>query len=194
MEKKGVLQIHIETSNELDDLKANPIEAIENIMNTYGNDIKKFIYTYLNNEADTDDVTQEVFVTVYLKLSTFRGKSSLKSWIYSIAVNKCKDYMIKNRLHHSKLIERITSLTIFPKLNDVPEEYKQSSIKEELFEKVIDLPIKYREVIILYYFKELSIKEISFILNEKETTLQSRLSRARGKLKDLINEGGIILG
>ncbi|TGN33119.1 hypothetical protein E4L99_15145 [Lysinibacillus sp. S2017] len=68
-------------SNELyglDALKANPIEAVEIIMNTYGNDIKKFVYTYLNNEADADDVTQEVFVTVYLKLDTFKDNSSLR--------------------------------------------------------------------------------------------------------------------
>jgi len=194
LDKKGVFPLRMAASNELDNLKENPIEAIENIMNTYGNDVKKFIYTYLNNEADTDDVTQEVFVTVYLKLNTFKAKSSLKSWIYSIAVNKCKDYIRNNRLRPSKLIERITSLTILPKVNDVPEEYRQSSIKEGLFEKVMELPIKYREVIILYYFKELSIKEISFILKEKETTLQTRLLRARSKLKDLINEGGIILG
>lgn len=196
LENKGILPLHFKSTglDGLDVLKANPIEAVEIIMNTYGNDVKKFVYTYLNNQADTDDVTQEIFVTVYLKLSTFKGKSSLKSWIYSIAANKCKDYLRNHRLRHIKLIERITRQPIFPKVNDVPEEYKQGSMKEGLFEKVIELPIKYREVVILYYFKELSIKEISFILNEKETTLQSRLSRARSKLRDSINEGGIILG
>ena len=60
----------------------------------------------------------------------------------------------------------------------------------------MDLPIKYREVVILYYYKELSIKEICAILNEKESTLQSRLLRSRKKLKDsILNEvGGIIHG
>lgn len=58
----------------------------------------------------------------------------------------------------------------------------------------MELPVKYREVIILYYYKELSIKEISFVLKEKESTLQSRLVRARKKLREMINKGGIILG
>lgn len=44
----------------LSNIKSNPTEAIEDIMDTYGNDVKKFIYTYLKNEADTDDVTQDV--------------------------------------------------------------------------------------------------------------------------------------
>ncbi|MEK5209684.1 sigma-70 family RNA polymerase sigma factor [Psychrobacillus sp. FSL H8-0510] len=196
MESNGIIPMHFKMYgiDGLDVLKANPIKAVEIIMNTYGNEVKRFVYTYLHNEADTDDVTQEVFVTVYLKLSTFKGKSSLKSWIYSIAANKCKDHLRGNRLRQSKLMERITRQPISHQLNEVPEEYQQSTIKEGLFEKIMELPIKYREVVILYYFKELSIKEISFILNVKEPTLQSRLSRARSKLRDLINEGGIILG
>lgn len=196
MENNGMIPMHFKIYgiDGLDVLKANPIKAVEIIMNTYGNEVKKFVYTYLHNEADTDDITQEVFVTVYLKLSTFKGKSSLKSWIYSIAANKCKDHLRGHRLRQSKLIERITRQSISTSLYEVPEEYQQSTIKEGLFEKVMELPIKYREVVILYYFKELSIKEISFILNVKEPTLQSRLARARSKLRDLINEGGIILG
>ena len=196
LDSKEILPIHFNSYglDGLDVLKANPIKAVEIIMNTYGNDVKKFVYTYLHNEADTDDITQEVFVTVYLKLNTYKGKSSLKSWIYSIAANKCKDHLRGHRLRQSKLIERISRHSISSKLNEVPEEYLQSTIKEGLFEKVMELPIKYREVVILYYFKELSIKEISYILNEKEPTLQSRLSRSRSKLRELINEGGIILG
>ena len=178
---------------DLDILKANPKEAIELIMDTYGNDVKKFIYCYLKNEADTDDVTQEVFVTVYFKLNTFKGNSSLKNWIYSIAANKCKDYLRKNSLRPSKLIERITKQSVTQIDNDVSKQYEENLDKKEVFKKVMALPIKYREVVILYYFKELSIKEISYILKEKETTLQSRLLRARKGLKEVNNEGEIII-
>ena len=178
---------------DLDILKVNPIEAIELIMDTYGNDVKKFIYRYLKNEADTDDVTQEVFVTVYFKLNTFKGNSSLKNWIYSIAANKCKDYLRKNSLRPSKLIERITKQSVTQIDNDVSKQYEENLDKKEVFKKVMALPIKYREVVILYYFKELSIKEISYILKEKETTLQSRLLRARKGLRKVINEGEVII-
>ena len=164
-------------------------------MDIYGEDVKRFIYTYLKNEADTDDVTQEVFVTVYLKLSTFNGNSSLKSWIYSIATNKCKDYIRKHRIRSLNLFQRLTAQERNKAhSSDIAEEYVHSTAKEGLFEKIMELPIKYREVVIIYYYKELSIKEISFILKEKESTLQTRLLRARKKLQELLNEGGIILG
>ncbi|MFS0877348.1 RNA polymerase sigma factor [Solibacillus isronensis] len=179
----------------LSNIKSNPTEAIEDIMDTYGNDVKKFIYTYLKNEADTDDVTQDVFVTVYLKIGTFKGDSSLKTWIYSIAANMCKDYIRRHRLRPQNLFQRLTQQE-FKKnqTSDIAEDYIRSTVKEGLFEKIMELPVKYREVIILYYYKDLSIKEISYVLKEKESTLQSRLLRARKKLRELINKGGIVLG
>lgn len=182
-------------TNSFDNLKSNPVEAIEDIMETYGDDVKKFVYTYMNNEADADDVTQEVFVTVYLKIGTFKGDSSLKSWIYSIAANKCKDYIRRHRLRPINLIQRLTQQeSNKSRTSDIAEEYIQRKAKDGLFEKIMELPIKYREVIILYYYKELSIKEISFILKEKESTLQTRLLRARKKLRELLVKGGILIG
>jgi len=141
-------------SYSLNTIKSNPIEAIEDIMDIYGDEVKKFIYTYLKNEADTDDVTQEVFVTVYLKIATFKGDSSLKSWIYSIAANKCKDFIRRHRLRPQNLFQRLTQQEIKKKqTSDIAEEYIQSTVKEGLFEKIMELPVKYREVIILYYYK-----------------------------------------
>src|SRR5690625_7477862 len=77
-------------------------------MNSYGNEIKRLIYTYVKNEADTDDIAQEVFVTVYKKLHTFQKQSSLKSWLYSIAINKSKDYLRSWQVRNRNLMKRIT--------------------------------------------------------------------------------------
>lgn len=134
-------------------------------------------------------------MTVYLKIGTFKGDSSLKTWIYSIAANMCKDYIRRHRLRPQNLFQRLTQQE-FKKnqTSDIAEDYIRSTVKEGLFEKIMELPVKYREVIILYYYKDLSIKEISYVLKEKESTLQSRLLRARKKLRELINKGGIVLG
>lgn len=186
MGKPEELPVSYKPSYYSGEVQINTKKGIEYIMDTYGNEIKRFIYTYLKNEADTDDVTQEVFVAVYLKLDSFQGNSSLRSWIYSIAINKCKDYLRSWRVRNHKLIEKITKLSHLPiKFSEAPEEHT-IKIKETdlLLEKVLGLSIKYREVIILYYFKDLSVKEISYI--EKEPTVQTRLSRGRKKLKVLL--------
>ncbi|SHG49631.1 sigma-70 family RNA polymerase sigma factor [Ornithinibacillus halophilus] len=183
---------------EIDDLyvlQMNPEEAIETIMDAYGDEIKRLVFTYMNNSADTDDVTQEVFVTVYQKLNTFQGKSSLKSWIYSIAINKCKDHLRSWQSRNKRLKEKLMQ-SAQPGEQDVdtPEEQtiKQSE-SSKLLKQVMELPVRYREVIILFYFKELSTKEISNVLNTKEATVRTRLNRGREKLKKCLSneEGGV---
>lgn len=93
-------------------IKDNLEDALETIMNEYGTEIKRFIYSYIKNESDADDVTQDVFVTVYQKLDTFRGESTLRSWIYSIAINKSKDYLRSWKSRNLRIKEKLVQFTI----------------------------------------------------------------------------------
>ena len=180
------------------ELQSNPALAIETIMDMYGDEIKRLVFAYVKNSADTDDVTQEVFVTIYQKLNTFKGNSSLKSWIYSIAINKCKDYLRSWHARNKRLREKlITSSHTMKKEEITPEEQAlQRDHSSELFRTVMDLPIKYREIIILFYFKELSTGEISKILDMNEATVRTRLTRGREKLKECLSskKGGVYRG
>ena len=81
-------------------------------------------------------------MTVYFKLNTFKGNSSLKTWIYSIAANKCKDYLRKNSLRPSKLIERITKQSVAHSDNDVSKQYEENIDKTRLFEKIQKVTIR----------------------------------------------------
>lgn len=162
-------------------------EKIEIIMEEYGDEIKRLIYTYMKNEADTDDVTQEVFITIYQKLDTYKGESSFKSWLYSIAINKCKDHLRSWKFRTEKLIQKMIETnrtTGFDREKENPLNHvvKQNE-SEELLNHLMNLPIKYREILILYYFKELSTKEIAYTLDVKEGTIRTRLIRGRDRLK-----------
>src|SRR5690606_37960300 len=139
-------------------LKIERTESLEIIMDMYGDEVKRFIYTYVKNQADTDDIIQEVFVTIYNKLDTFKGNSSLKSWIYSIAINKCKDYLRSWKVRNQKLKERLTYSRLDSGVNEEsPETYTiQQSESNELLNFVLNLPVKYREVIILFYFEDMT--------------------------------------
>jgi RNA polymerase sigma factor (sigma-70 family) len=180
--------IEEESQQSLDYLHHKLNESIVEIMNVYGDEIKRLVYSYVKNEADAEDVTQEVFVTVYQKLHTYQGDSSLKSWIYSIAINKSKDNLRSWHSRNQKLLYKIqNSGNLFTASKDTPE--KETVKRDEsdiLFEKIMELPVKYREVIILFYYKELTLKEISNILGQRQPTIHTRLFRARKKLKDLL--------
>ncbi|KYD19251.1 sigma-70 family RNA polymerase sigma factor [Caldibacillus debilis] len=171
-------------------LQMEALEAVKAIMDLYGNEIKRFVYTYMQNPADTDDVTQEVFITVYEKLPEFQGRSMLRSWIYAIAANKCKDHLRKWNLRNRRLKEKMFGH--FPILRNNPDTPEEAAIKQhaasQLLERVLSLPVKYREVIVLYYFHDLSVKEIGEMLHEKEGTVRTRLDRAREKLRALLSE------
>jgi RNA polymerase sigma-70 factor, ECF subfamily len=160
--------------------------AVEELMDMYGEEIKRLIYSYVKNWATTDDIVQEVYLKIYLKLYTFKGEASLKTWVYKIAINKCKDYL--RSWHYlrlvmtDKIIENNESCSI-------EDELMWKDTKSELIEKVMALPVKYREVIVLFYIKEFSLLEISELLQINVETVKTRLRRARGKLYDQYSIG-----
>ncbi|MGP4108017.1 sigma-70 family RNA polymerase sigma factor [Virgibacillus sp. L01] len=126
---------------------------------------------------------------VYQKLSTFQGKSTLRSWVYSIAINKSKDHLRSWHSRNNRLREKLSqSAQFIEKPGETPEEQIiRQSESSDLLNKVMMLPIKYREVIILFYFKELSTTEIGHALNLKEASVRTRLNRGREKLKQLLS-------
>ncbi|MFP7297092.1 sigma-70 family RNA polymerase sigma factor [Neobacillus niacini] len=180
-----------DTDNEkIDILNMNTDNAIEILMNDYGETIKRLVFTYIRDYALTEDLTQEIFLTLYLKLGTFEGRSSLKTWVYSIAINKCKDYL---KSWHYRKMSYTNNLLDFIGTNKGPENnLLEQSTRSELAQEILKLPIKYREVIILFYYKEFSIHEISVLLNISESTVKVRLHRGREKLRlglDLLGRG-----
>lgn len=170
------------------------VQQIEQIMNMYGHDIKRLVFTYMKNQADTDEVTQDVFVTVYGKLSTFKGEASLRSWIYSIAINKCKDHLRRWQVRNQRLKERLKHFTLSTETPSPEQQLLKQNERDHLVTIIMMLPVKYREILILYYFQEFTTDEISNMLNLNPSTVRSRLSRGRKRLKQLFIERGVLNG
>jgi RNA polymerase sigma-70 factor, ECF subfamily len=161
-----------------------PNKALEIIMDIYGEEIKRFIFSYTKNSAQAEDITQEVFVNVFLKLHTFNGNSSLRTWIYSIAINKCKDYFKSWHYRKVQFFGQFTEqdMTHFQSPERIVTLRAESTV---LIKQVLSLPLKYREILLLYYYREFSLHEICELLEISETTAKSRLHRGRKKLKDV---------
>lgn len=127
-------------------------DFLTSLMLTYGEEIKRLVYSYLKDWVLTEDVTQDVFVTIYLKLDSFQGNSDIKTWIYRIAINKCKDKLKSWKYKKLFLTNQFFSLIE----TKTPEFYViDGQQKDKVVQTIFNLPIKYREVIILYYYKEL---------------------------------------
>ncbi|WP_433744702.1 sigma-70 family RNA polymerase sigma factor [Falsibacillus pallidus] len=164
----------------------NKEDFIRSLMDTFGEEIKRLIFSYLREWQQTEDLTQEVFISVYLKIDTFKGDSNIKTWVYKIAVNKAKDYL---RSWHFK--KTIVSNNLFPikQSNCLEEEILMKERSNDISKEVFKLPIKYREMIMLYYYKDFSINEIAAITSINSSTIRTRLARGRKILERKL--GGI---
>lgn len=155
-------------------------EDIDRIVQEYGDSVLRMCYLYLKDYQLAEDVTQETFIKVYEKIDTFRHDASVKTWIMAIAINLCKNQM---RTHWF----RRTSLEHLPE-PEAKDAYGEVLKNHVISKAIMRLQPKYREIILLYYYQELSVKEISNILGMKEATVLQRMKRAREQLKPFLKE------
>ncbi|GAA0489630.1 sigma-70 family RNA polymerase sigma factor [Salinibacillus aidingensis] len=156
-------------------------DFMELIFNHYGENIKALIYTYVKNDAQTDDIFQEFLISVYKNIDGFQHKSKLKTWLYRIAINKCKDYL-RSPIH--RLFTSFDDQTPAEKINETPEKQLLNREAEtNLVEAILSLPVKYREIFVLRYYQSYHLKEISEFLDINESTVKTRFMRGKKKLK-----------
>ncbi|MCA1318303.1 RNA polymerase sigma factor [Bacillus tianshenii] len=141
------------------------------------------VYSYVY--AVAEDLTQDTFVKVYKKLYTFKGDSSVSTWVFSIARNKTIDYIRRK--------QRLAFFSIGKKgytdPNPTPVEIvEKGEAVERLYASINQLKLEYREVIILRKIKELTIKETAEVLGWKEEKVKLTTSRAYAALKKLMIE------
>lgn len=155
-------------------------ESLDGAVSIYGKQLTSFAFSYVKDWGIAEDIVQDVFIKALRNYESFRGESSLKTWLYSITANQCKDYL------KSSYFKRVVLSNVFPS-NHKKDEYKVHNTNDELSNAIFELSVKYREVIMLYYYEGLRLKEIASLLQLKEATVKTRLQRARtlmrGKLE-----------
>lgn len=160
---------------------------IDEIMNQYGQEILQLVYSYINHQETAEDLTQDIFVKCYHSLHTYKGKSAFRTWLWRIAINHCKDFL-KSWYNKHVFITENESVYRGTSKESVEQRVIQNEEDQALAATVMDLPIKYREVIYLFYFEELPIKEMAAVLEVKENTVKTRLRKAKALLKERLGE------
>jgi RNA polymerase sigma-70 factor, ECF subfamily len=160
---------------------------IDYIMNRYGQDILQLVYSYVNNKEVAEDLAQEIFIKCYKALHTYNGKSTLKTWLWRIAINHCKDFL-KSWYNKNVIVSDEKSCMNKTKREMIEQVVIQKEDDYEVISAIMALPIKYREVIYLYYYEELPIKEVAFLTDVGENTVKSRLRRAKELLRTRLED------
>ncbi|MFT8350394.1 sigma-70 family RNA polymerase sigma factor [Clostridium saccharoperbutylacetonicum] len=149
-------------------------EIISQDLDHYGNMLLRLAYSYMKNIYDAEDVVQEVFVQLLKNIEKLESDEYKKNWLICVARNICK-----NKLK-SAWFKKHVELTEMPYY----DEYKDSNV----LNKVMQLPLKYREIIYLYYYEDYTTVEIAAIIDKKEATVRSLLSRGRNILRSELRE------
>ncbi|MFJ7732613.1 sigma-70 family RNA polymerase sigma factor [Lysinibacillus sp. NPDC097231] len=158
---------------------------IEEIIAAHGDYLLKVAYLYVKNEATAEDIVQDVFIAFYQKQEQFRQESSLRTYLVKMTVNRSHDYLRSWKSKRLTLFEKITGRTTAV----TPEkEFLAKSTKRELVEAMFRLSVTYREVLILYYFEDMTTVEIAQLVRCPEGTVRTRLQRARKQLAAAIGD------
>jgi len=152
-------------------------DYIEKIIDKYSDMIIRIAYIQMKNMSDAEDAAQDVFLKLIEKPRYFESSDHEKAWLIRVAINLCKDRKKMAWLRKNKTIPLQDSLC------NITQE------KSEKLEAIMELPMKYRSIILLYYYEDYSIKEISNIMGIKEATIGSQLHRARELLKTKLKGG-----
>lgn len=155
---------------------------LERLMNEYGTSILRTCLLYIGDYHLAQDATQETFLKALNAYSNLKNTESEKAWLTRIAVNCCKNIMRTAWYRH--VIPKDDVFNTHHMSNPVSDMIERNSLAEA----VMKLDRNDRQIIILYYYQGLSIKEISAITNKKENTIAQQIKRARGKLKKFLEE------
>jgi len=164
------------------------VESFEDIYKAYSDFVYNVAFRVVNNMDEAQEVTQEVFITVYRKLESFKFKSSFKTWVYRITINTAINFAKKRTKDRSRIVEFNDKNEFKTTVDSVSEE-----IEEEQHEKMLSTLLEalnpdQRTCIVLRNIEGLSYQEIAESLNININTVRTRLKRAREKLIALRKE------
>jgi RNA polymerase sigma-70 factor, ECF subfamily len=163
--------------------------AYGEIVELYKDKIFQLCYRMLGNRHEAEDVAQEAFIRAYINIHGFNQSKKFSSWIYRIATNLCIDRIRKKKPDYflDAEVPGTEGLTMYSQIasdTDMPEDQLARLELQEIVQKEIsNLPEKYRAVIVLKYIEELSLNEISEILDLPLGTVKTRMHRGRENLR-----------
>ncbi len=158
------------------------IDQLDLMVQRYEKDLLRLCCLYLRDWNAAEDVVQETFLKAFRHLDSFRGESSEKTWLITIALNGCRDY---RRSAWFRYIDSRVSLNVLPASSEPPD-----SEHVELTLAIMKLKPKYMEAVLLYFYEGYSMKEIGEMLGISEAAVSGRLQKAKQKLKQTLEGGG----
>jgi len=158
--------------------------ALEQLIQRHLSGIYNFVFKYVHTIAESEDVTQEAFIKIWKNLNKFNRQYKFKTWAYTIAKNTALDHLKqKGVVPLSEIMDELVSPL------PLPEKIMGQIQDVQMINHAVGrLPLKYREVVNLYYRDELNFREIAELLKESINTVKTRHRRALMHLKQMLGK------
>lgn len=153
-------------------------QAFTQLVQRHQTSLRRMCYAMLRDEELAKDAVQETFVKAYRAMDAWRGDCSEKTWLMKIAVNTCRD------IRRGAWFRRIDSRVALENLPQPTVQLTDDHV--ELTLAIMRLPQKLREVTLLYYYQDMTMREVADALGISPPTVSKRLDRAHGKLRTLL--------
>lgn len=163
---------------------------LEKLMIEYGDELVRLAFSYVKDTEIAKDMVQNMFIKCYQNLDSFRFDAQIKTWLYRITINECKDYLKSwnYKMVHVRSFINETARSILPSTEKtVIDKYNNEEMKLNIF----SLPKVYREVIYLHYYESLKTEEIADVLDIPVNTVKTRIRRGKQRLGLVIKEAEI---
>jgi len=162
---------------------------IQEIMEKYADMLYRLAYLRLQNCQDAEDVVQETFYRYIKREEGFEDDEHEKAWLITVTINGCRRiWRSAWKRHSGELDEVLWGQQTAPQEAEPENRMVEKESAAKILEAVMSLPVHYRDVIHLFYYEEMSVREIALATGRKEATITSQLTRGRDLLRKKLKE------
>jgi len=174
-------------------------QAFEALVSRYKQPLFDLIYHYVGEYYEAEDILQHVYLKLYLSLSTLEPNQNLRPWLFTVARNRCLDFLRHKRAFAGRLLffsevsanigdDDVAIFDMIPDAASTPEELvEQRGLQREIRHAIQSLPQVYRSVVWLLYKEQLNYDEIGQILAMSASTIKTRFNRAKPYLRAILD-------
>lgn len=170
--------------------RCGDLQAFDQVYDRFGEMVYNLALRLTGNREEAADLTQEIFLRIYRHLGGFGGRSTLKTWVFRIAINHCRDRLSRHVPTMQSIDDRYEdgSVSIADPARGPEELAVAADEGRRVMEGLACLPQAFREAVVLRDLEGLSYEEIAEVLGVRVGTVRSRIARGRDQLRDLLEK------
>ena len=164
------------------------MNAFAYLVDAYKNMVFSLVFKMTKNREEAEEISQDTFIKAYKNISKFKGESKFSTWLYRIAYHTCLDAIKKNRNHNNSFEINEITLNQIQSTENILEGIERKERASIMNDCLLKLPEEERSIVWMFYYDELSLKEIIDVTQLSEANIKVILHRARKKLVTIVQE------